>query len=209
MTDPTKTHIALVLDRSGSMQTQQRSYQDVLDEFVNEQKQLGSCDFTLVQFDTEIETVYHDTPIDQVGPIHLEPRGRTALFDAMGSTITLLGETLRSKEEGDRPGKVLVAILTDGYENSSTEYTLHRVEAAVSEQQNKWGWEFLYISADLRAPTQARQMGIKDDHINVYAATHAGTQAMGQHVNSSVKRWRGGPSGQSISIDPGEREGSK
>jgi uncharacterized protein YegL len=209
MTDPTKTHIALVLDRSGSMQTQRDSYQNVLDEFVNEQKQAeGSCDFTLVQFDTEVETIYHDTPIDQVGPIRLAPRGRTALLDAMGSTITLLGETLRAKEEGDRPGKVLVAILTDGYENASRDWTLHRVQAAVSEQENKWGWEFLYISADLSAPQQAQAMGIRDDHVNVYAATYAGTQSMGQHVNSSVKRWRRGPGGQSISIDPGEREGA-
>jgi hypothetical protein len=199
VTDPSKTAIAVVLDRSGSMQTLRGVYQDSLNEFLNEQRQLGDATFTLVQFDTQVETVHLNTPISGVGDIELKPRGRTALYDAMGATIVMLGEQLAGMQEGDRPGNVIVAVLTDGFENASRDWTHERLQAAIKEQTDVYKWQFLYLSAEPRAYQHAADLGIGQDFVVNYRQSYVGTQAVSQAMGQSVNTAR---RGQYAGVDP-------
>ena len=105
--------------------------------FVDEQRKgAGECRATLAQFDDVYEVVYADRPIADVPPLDLQPRNMTALHDAMGRLITDAGARLAALPEGQRPGTVIVAIMTDGLENASKEWTGASIKALVSQQSN-------------------------------------------------------------------------
>jgi uncharacterized protein YegL len=143
------TEIVMIVDRSGSMESIKDDAQGGFNSFIEEQKKLpGEAALTLVQFDTEYETVHENKPLKDVPPYTLVPRGWTALLDALGMTIAKVGERLAKTPEEQRPGKVLVVIITDGQENSSKEYTKEKVFEAVSHQREKYKWEFQFLAAN-------------------------------------------------------------
>ena len=116
----------------------------------------------LVQFDDEYETVF-DLPLQQVPELTAAmfvARGMTALLDAMGRTITALGEELASMPEADRPGHVIVMTMTDGLENASRDYTRAQIAAMVEHQQTLYRWQFMYLGANQDAIGVAADLGI-------------------------------------------------
>ena len=118
------TDITLVVDRSGSMQEIRSDAEGGVNAFVEKQaEEPGEALLTLVQFDTEYDFVHKGVPIDKVPKYELHPRGATALLDAVGRAINETGERLAKMAEPDRPGLVIVVIMTDGLENSSREFT--------------------------------------------------------------------------------------
>src|SRR4030081_224879 len=120
MTNPDLMLIAALLDRSGSMQAIADDTRGGIDTFVAKQRgTAGSTVVTLAQFDDEYEMVYQNRPIDDVPALALEPRGTTALLDAIGRFISDIGSGLAALPENDRPGVVMVVVLTDGHENAS------------------------------------------------------------------------------------------
>ena len=169
MTDQNLTHIYLLLDRSGSMQSIKADTEGGFAAFVEEQRHTpGECRVTLAQFDNHYDVVYVDRPIADVPALDLQPRGSTALLDAMGRSITEAGTKLAVLPEDQRPDTVIVAIMTDGHENASQEWTHPAIKSLVEQQTELYGWQFLYMGADQDAIEVGRNIGIKADHSVTY-----------------------------------------
>ena len=149
MTRADLTHLYFLLDRSGSMQSIKTDTEGGFAAVVDEQRKApGECRVTLAQFDNVYDVVYSDRPIADVPALDLQPRGSTALLDAMGRTITDAGNRLAAMPEAERPGTVIVAVMTDGMENASQEWTHPAIKALVEQQTRQYGWQFLYMGAD-------------------------------------------------------------
>jgi hypothetical protein len=156
------TDLTVVLDRSGSMHACRSDAEGGLNSFIAKQKELpGECTFTLVQFDTVYEFVHKAIPLGTVPHCSLEPRGNTALLDAVGRAIVETGERLRAMPENDRPALVVFVIVTDGQENSSREYTKARIKEMIEHQQNVYKWQFIYLGANQDAFAEAGDIGIR------------------------------------------------
>lgn len=187
------TEIIVILDRSGSMKYIKSDMEEALNEFLYDQaKAPGSANVTLVQFDTEVETKYVATPISQVGTITIEPRWRTALLDAVCKTVDSVGERLHKTPEDQRPGKVLVAIITDGQENASKTYTLGDVVERVRLQTDVYNWQFTYLGANQDAFNEASKLGISRDATLEYTADKKGIRTSISFLSACVSAYRDG-----------------
>ena len=143
--------LIFLLDRSGSMETCRTDTIGGFNAFVADQKTLGGK-LTLVQFDHEINNVFENVPLGEVNPLTsdtFQPRGSTALMDAIGRTI---------KTHWSKKGVVFI-IQTDGEENSSHAYTKAHIKDLI-EQKTKDGWTFMYLGANQDAFAEAGSMGI-------------------------------------------------
>lgn len=161
MTRADLTHLYFLLDRSGSMQSIKSDIEGGFAAFVDEQRKApGECRVTLAQFDDDYEVVYSDQPLDRVPPLDLRPRNMTALHDAMGRLITSAGDRLAAMPDDERPDTVIVAIMTDGLENSSREWDAPRIKSLVEQQTNEWSWQFLYMGADQDAVEVGASIGV-------------------------------------------------
>ncbi len=163
MTDSSKTLIAALLDRSGSMETSIQSTEDGWRELINGQRAIpGQCQVALAQFDTEYEVLYPPTDIAAVPEFRLMPRGRTALLDAAGRFITEVGEALSAMPEAERPGQVICLIMTDGMENASRTWSWEGVKRLITQQREVYRWEFIFLGADIDAVDVGRRMGVDE-----------------------------------------------
>lgn len=168
------TDITVVMDRSGSMQACRSDAEGGLNRFIEDQKkQPGEALFTLVQFDTEYEFVHNGVPIQSVPHCSLVPRGSTALLDAIGRAIIETGERLAKMPEPERPGLVILVILTDGQENSSREFSKAQVQEMIQHQQDVYKWQFVYLGANQDAFAEAANLGIQGSVGNWAPATQA------------------------------------
>jgi len=155
------TLIAVLVDRSGSMAQWREDMEGGLNAFVESQaSEPGDAEITLAQFDTKYELVWPLCAIKDAPKYTLTPRGCTALLDAMGRFITEVGEELAKRDEADRPGKVIVCIVTDGLENSSVDWTRDMVKALVEQQSSQWHWEFVFLGADMDAVQEGASVGV-------------------------------------------------
>lgn len=192
MTDPNRRHITIILDRSGSMITVKDDTEGGLRAFLETQAEApGTTTVSLHQFDDKYDTVYDNKPLADVPPFTLRPRGATALLDAVGRTITTLGEHLDAKPETERPGEVVVVILTDGHENASTEYTHRQVKDLITQQQDTYGWTFVFLGADQDAFAASASMGIG----RATTLSYSGTRTRAAMTNASRMVARGTTSG--------------
>lgn len=185
MTNPHLTHIAFLLDRSGSMQSIKDDTEGGFNAFVEEQRrQGGDCRVTLAQFDNEYEEVYRDLPLADVPPLHLVPRGSTALLDSIGRLVTSTGEHLAALTEDERPGMVIIGIMTDGHENASREWTHPAVKALIEQQTKAYGWQFLYMGADQDAIEVGASIGVAAANAMTYSRgrVHAMMSATSRNI---------------------------
>lgn len=160
MTDTTKTLIAALLDRSGSMSSIAEDMRGGFDSFIaREAGQPGTTLVTLAQFDDRYEVVYADRPIAAVPTLTLEPRGMTALLDAIGRFITEVGNGLAAMPEHERPGGVTVLVMTDGHENASREWAGAAVRALIKQQETVYGWDFVFLGANMDAVEVGANLG--------------------------------------------------
>ena len=161
MTNKDLTLIAALLDRSGSMQDCKRATETGFDELINKQRsEPGRAVVTLSMFDDVYENVYANIPIADVRPLELEPRNMTAMLDATGRFITEIGAELAALPEGERPGTVICLIMTDGYENASTEWTWEAVNELITQQREKYNWQFIFLGANIDAEVVGARMGV-------------------------------------------------
>lgn len=190
MTDKTLTHIYLLLDRSGSMQSIKTDTEGGFAAFVEEQKRTpGECRVTLAQFDNHYDVVYADRPIADVPALELQPRGSTALLDAMGRSITDAGAKLAALAEDERPDTVIVAIMTDGYENASgPTYTKAKVKSRILQKIAE-GWQIVYLGAELNAWRTGQDMGFGRLNALSWSPTPAGVEGVFQTLADSTERW--------------------
>lgn len=195
MTNPNKTAIAVVLDRSGSMEYGREDTIGGFNVFLEEQQKLpGYATLTLAQFDDVYEVVHLDKPIKEVPKLTSEtfvPRGRTALCDAIGKTIATLGEKLAAMPEVDRPGKVVVVIITDGKENASKEYTRDVIKKMTEHQKTKYQWEFVYLGANQDAIAVGATFGIAKGSSASYSVDN--TKHLFAAMASNIGSYRSAP----------------
>ena len=143
-----RTNIITILDRSGSMSGRQDDVIGGYNNFVKEQVDSeGEIRFTLAQFDHEYEMVYDNIPIVEVPSLDFSPRGSTALLDAIGRTINTVIE--RYKKNIVKPDKTLFVIITDGYENSSSEFNNKQIKVLVEKVKEEYDFQFLFLGADI------------------------------------------------------------
>jgi hypothetical protein len=211
MTDSNKTLIAALLDRSGSMQDIADDMRGGFDTYISgERGQPGTTLVTLAQFDDQYEVVYRDTSVDAVPPLDLQPRGMTALLDAIGRFITEVGVGLAALPEDQRPGEVTVLVLTDGHENASTEWSKDAVKQLISQQETDYGWDFVFLGANMDAVDVGADLGFAPGKSLTYAADGDGVQGAWGAVSSysARKRSRGAAPAASIVFDDAERRGA-
>jgi len=159
------THIAVLLDRSGSMGSVKAETISGFNYFVKEQKAAGdNASFTLVQFDSESTDVVHEAkPVRAVPDLNedtYQPRGSTPLLDALGQTINSTGRTLAAIPETNRPDKVVFVVITDGEENASHQFTKQQVKEMIDHQKEKYNWQFVFLGANQDAFAEAGAVGI-------------------------------------------------
>ena len=159
------THIAVLLDRSGSMGDIKDDAIGGFNCFLKEQKAAGAnATLTLVQFDTESTDVVHESmPILEVPDLNhqtFQPRGGTPLLDALGQTIDSTGRALAAIPEANRPNKVVFVVITDGQENSSHRHTKASVKERIDHQSSHYNWQFVFLGANQDAFDEAGAVGI-------------------------------------------------
>ncbi|RVW03662.1 vWA domain-containing protein [Rhodococcus spongiicola] len=164
------THLVFLLDRSGSMQIIKSDVEGGFAAFIDEQRAVtGECTVTLAQFDTKYEVVYRDVPLEDVPALDLQPRSSTALLDAMGKLITDISAEHSALSEEERPGAVIVAIMTDGLENASRTWTRPAIKKLVELHTNQYDWQFLYMGADQDAIEVGTDLGVKREQSLTYS----------------------------------------
>lgn len=170
MSNTTLTHLYFLLDRSGSMQSIKDDTEGGFASFIEQQRTAeGECRVTLAQFDDQYDVVYADVAVADAPALELRPRGSTALLDAMGRLIIDTGVRLAALAEDDRPGTVIVAIMTDGQENASHEWTHPAIKALVEQQTTTYDWQFMYMGADQDAIEVGSSLGVAASHSITYA----------------------------------------
>lgn len=174
MTNSNLTQVLLVVDRSGSMSGVANDMRGAIDEFFSQQAALdGECVVDYVQFDDTYEVVYTDRPVAEAKS-ELNPRGMTALLDAVGKSVTDLGVKLKNQNESERPGTVIVVVVTDGYENSSKDWTREGVAQLIKQQEETYKWEFTFLGANMDAVAVGQSFGFQADNSLTYATANAG-----------------------------------
>lgn len=191
MTDSALTEVVVILDRSGSMETIRHDMVGGFRRLIREQRaQPGRCVLSLYQFDTVYEKCFEERDIDNVGDLVLEPRGGTALLDAVARAINDVGYRLQNKPEPKRPGGVIVLIITDGHENASKFHSREQVRQMIAHQETKYAWKFLYLSADPAAFAAAHDLGIPLQQAAFFSHNAAGTGAMYGGISASIGSYR-------------------
>lgn len=192
--NPNLTEIAYLLDRSGSMQSLRESAIAGFNTFLDEQRRVpGDARFSLVLFDDTVETVCDRRPLDQVPGLTAEsyvPHSMTALLDAVGHTLDSLGARLAAESERDRPGKVVVAIFTDGYENASRRYRLDEIAERIARRRDRDQWEFLFLAAGQDAIATAATMGIGRERAAPVGYSPEGMSAAAKSLSRKITALR-------------------
>ncbi len=162
----TYTHITMILDRTGSMQSIRHDTIGGFNTFLQGQKAApGTATLTLVQFDSQdpYEVIHNFVPIAlaaELTPETFVPRASTPLLDTLGRGILDLERSLALLAPEQRPGHVVFVVITDGEENASYEFTRDQVKTMIHEKQEADGWDFVFLSADLEAVAEAVHIGV-------------------------------------------------
>ena len=197
------TEIAFILDRSGSMAPVTEAAITGFNVFLrDQQKTEGQARLTLVLFDNEYLVPLDCIPVQEAVSLDTTtyvPRGSTALLDAIGTTIDRLGARISTMPEPDRPGQVIVAILTDGYENSSEKFTWKDISRKILEQTNTYKWQFLFLGANQDAIATAANLSIAAANASSYVADEIGTRTNSKAVSRKMSAMRKMSSGARMS----------
>ncbi|GAB4251643.1 MAG: VWA domain-containing protein [Candidatus Methylacidiphilales bacterium] len=193
------TDITFILDRSGSMESLRRAAINGFNEFLHiQQNAPGQALLSLIQFDDQYEVWARALPIAEVTPLTkktFQPRGCTALLDALGRTIDETGERLAALPEPQRLGKVIIAVMTDGLENASTRFNHREVAQRIAHQRDVYSWEFLFLGANQDAIATAAQLNILKNNAVTYGATPVACAAVTSALSRKVSAIRSAQAG--------------
>jgi uncharacterized protein YegL len=183
------TELVFILDRSGSMSGLESDtiggYNAILEK---QKKEDGEAVITTVLFDDRYELLHDRINLRGIAPITEKEyyvRGNTALLDAVGKTINKIGNAQKYTVEAERAERVMIVITTDGMENSSREFTYDKVRRMIEHQKSKYGWEFIFLGANIDAIATAERFGISEDRATNFHADSEGT-ALNYEVLSEV-----------------------
>lgn len=186
----TKTELVFILDRSGSMSGLETDtiggFNSMLEK---QQRDTGECRITTVLFDDQYEILHDRLDLAAVSKITTDDyyvRGSTALIDAIGRTIKKI-ETVQKMTTGEhRADKVLFVIITDGHENASRKYRAEQVKQMIEYQKSEFGWEFIYLGANIDAVETASHIGISAERAQSYHADSIGIEKNFAVVSEAV-----------------------
>ena len=184
------TEIVFILDRSGSMAGLEDDTIGGFNSMIRKQKaEDGDALVSTVLFDNYTEVIHDRVDIQKIQPMTHKDyyvRGCTALLDAVGKAIHHIGNVHKYAREEDRPEKTLFVITTDGMENASREYSYDRVKKMIQHEQEKYGWEFIFLGANIDAAKEAARFGITEDRAVNYHADCQGTAVIYEAVSEAV-----------------------
>ena len=173
------TELVFILDRSGSMSGLEKDTIGGFNAMIEKQKREdGQALVSTVLFDNESVVIHDRLPLDRVPPLterEYFTRGCTALLDAVGGAIHHIGNIHKYARREDVPEKTLFIITTDGYENASRRYDYEKVRHMIQHEKEKYGWEFLFLGANIDAAAEAQRFGIDADRAVTYKCDAAGT----------------------------------
>lgn len=188
------TELVFILDRSGSMSGLEQDTIGGFNGMINKQKsEEGQALVSVVLFDDRSEVIYDRVDLDEIKPMtdkQYYVRGCTALLDAIGGAIRYIRTVRKGMRPEDRPAKTIFIITTDGMENSSTEFTYSEIKKMIEQQQQKAGWEFIFLGANIDAIAEAGKLGIKASRAVDYNCDSEGTALNYEVLNSTVGAMR-------------------
>ena len=189
-----KTELVFILDKSGSMHGLEQDTIGGFNSMLQKQKELdGECRITTVLFDNRYELLHDRIDIRAVSPMtekEFQVGGTTALLDAIGRTVQKLVSVQKNTAKEYRADRVLFVIITDGQENASQEYSSDKVKGMIQLEKEKYGWEFVFLGANLDAVETAGRLGISRDRAVDYVPDGAGTALNFQMMSETVAAFR-------------------
>ena len=184
------TELVFILDRSGSMSGLEDDTIGGFNAMIEKQKkEPGEALVSTVLFDNGREVIHDRINLQDIQPMTRNEyyvRGSTALLDAVGKAIHHIGNVHKYAREEDRPEKTLFVITTDGMENASREYSYGRLKAMIERQKEKYGWEFIFLGANIDAAKEAARFGIRPECTADYHADSQGTAVLYEAVSEAV-----------------------
>ena len=188
------TEIVFILDRSGSMSGLEADTIGGFNSMIEKQKrEAGEALISTVLFDNFSEVIHDRVPLGRVEPMtdkEYYVRGCTALLDAIGGAIHHIGNIHKYAREEDVPEHTLFVITTDGMENASRRYDSETVKKMIERQKAKYGWEFLFLGANIDVVETASRFGIGADRAVNYHSDHQGTQLNYEVLSEAVSTVR-------------------
>ena len=189
--DTQLTDLTILLDRSGSMASIRADMEGGLNALVADQaREPGRIVVSLYKFDDTCELAFGAVPAGEVRPIALEPRGSTALLDALAQTIDETGVRLSAMTEARRPGKVIVVIVTDGQENASRRTNWSQAAERIVRQRDQYQWQFIFLGANMDAIAAAGQLNIAAADSMTFRAAPMAVGAMSASLSKGLSRKR-------------------
>ena len=190
------TELVFILDRSGSMSGLERDTIGGFNSMIEKQrKEPGKALVSTVLFDNCSEVIHDRVPLENVPRMTEEEyfvRGCTALLDAVGGAIHHIGNIHKYARMEDVPEKTLFIITTDGMENASHRYTYEKVNAMIKRQQEKYGWEFLFLGANIDAAAEAKRFGIDESRAANFHCDEEGTALNYEVISEAIMSVRCG-----------------
>ena len=184
------TELVFILDRSGSMSGLEADTIGGFNSMIAQQKkEAGEAVVSTVLFANDSTVIHDRLPLGEVPPLTEKEYftcGCTALLDAVGGAIHHIGNIHKYARREDVPEKTMFIITTDGYENASHRYDYERVRRMIERQKEKYGWEFLFLGANIDAAREAARFGISADRAANYHADHTGTGVIYEAVSQAV-----------------------
>ena len=184
------TELVFIIDRSGSMSGLEKDTIGGFNSMIEKQrKEAGECYVSTVLFDHETKVLHDRVKLSEVKPMTEEDytvRGTTALIDALGGAIHHIGNIHKYARPEDVPAHTMFVITTDGMENASRRYTSDQVKQKIERQKEKYGWEFIFIGANIDAAQEAGRFGIRKERAVNYVHDEVGTEAVYRSVSKAV-----------------------
>ena len=190
------TELVFILDRSGSMHGLESDTIGGFNSLIEKQKKTeGKCYVSTVLFDDECKVLHDRVKLENVKPMthnDYQVGGCTALIDAIGGAIKHIGNIHKYARLEDVPAKTMFVITTDGMENASHKFSSDEVKKMIERQKEKYGWEFLFIGANIDAVETAETFGIDKSRAVNYHADKKGTAVVYEAMSEAVCSVRGG-----------------
>ncbi len=184
------TELVFILDRSGSMSGLEGDTIGGFNSMIEKQKAAeGKCYVTTVLFDNDYERIHDRVDLGEIPPLTEKEyfvRGCTALLDALGSTIRHIAKIHKYARAEDVPEHTTFVIMTDGMENASRRFDSDTVKKMIEHEKEKYGWEFLFLAANIDAVETAGLMGIRADRAVNYHADRRGTSVVYDAVSDTI-----------------------
>ena len=188
------TEIVFILDRSGSMSGLEQDTIGGFNSLIEKQKKEdGEAYISTVLFDHISEVLHDRVDLKKIKPMTEDEyyvRGSTALLDAVGGAINHIGNVHKYARKEDVPEKTIFVIMTDGYENASTNYRYNEIRRMIARQKKKYGWKFMFLGANIDAVSEARKFGVDEEMAVEYHSDKKGTAVSYDAICGAVSNCR-------------------